>query len=233
MMRKFTQQDIDILQTYLEKGQCNRYWNYLANMGERYAALAPGVVFEEDDELAPAHHFYWTQYCRGQKRKKGKEEQRQFGLALMRADFAQRTVLLKAGGRLAALHLSASHIYLQHKRVLRDSCSWSPIEILEPFYDSGNPNIGVAQKIWNAFVDMADIYAEETTKSETMGALALFKAHLFWLAKQDPRALNRKVLDWIDNDILPVMMAVAIDADTDSYDDNSESNDSPDDDQPV
>ena len=211
MIRKFTQQDIDILQTYQERGQCNRYWNYLANIGERYAALAPGVIFEKDDDLAPLHHFYWTQYRSKGNNKPNKSERREFGHALMKADLAQRSVLLQAGGRLAALHLSASHIYLQHKRVLRDRYVWTPLEMLAPFYDNANPNINVAQKMWDVFIEMADIYAEQASKSEALNAVALFKSHLFWLARQDSRALNEKVIDWIDMSILPVMMAVAID----------------------
>ena len=86
------------------------------------------------------------------------------------------------------------------------------MQILQPFYDSPNPNINVAQKIWDAFIEMADIYAEQTTLAEILGSISLFQAHLFWLAKQDPRALNGRVLNWIEQDILPVMMAAATDA---------------------
>ena len=211
MIRNFTQQDLDILQAYQDKGQSSRYWNYLVNMGERYAELAPGVIFEKDDELAPLHHFYWTQYRKKNSSKPRKTERREFGYELMKADLAQRTVLLQAGERLAALHLSASHIYLQHKRVMGELYSWTPLEILEPFFDNDNPNISIAQKIWDVFIDMTDIYSREASRSETLNAVALFKAHLFWMAKQDPRALNRKVINWINENILPVMMAVAID----------------------
>jgi hypothetical protein len=215
MIRKYTQQDLDILQSYQKKGQCKRYWNYLANMGERYAALAPGVLFEDEDGLAPPHHFYWTQYRSGRNNTASKTECLQFGQALMKADLAQRSVLLLAGGREAAMHLSASHIYLQHKRVLRHISGWTPMAILQPFYDSNNPNINVAQKIWDGFVDMADIYAEQTTQAETLGAISIFQAQLFWLAKQDPRALDEKVRSWIERDILPVMLAVATDGGAD------------------
>ncbi len=89
------------------------------------------------------------------------------------------------------------------------------MQILQPFYDSPDPNINVAQKIWNSFIDMADIYAEQTTVAEILSSISLFQAHLFWLAKQDPRALNKRVLNWIEEDILPVMMAAATDADPD------------------
>ncbi len=230
MIRNFTQQDVDILQAYLEKGLCNRYWNYLANIGERYAALAPGVSFDDDDDLAPSHHFYWTQYRSGKNSKSKKTERHEFGQALMKADLAQRKVLLQAGERLAALHLSASHIYLQHRRVLNNFYGWRPMEMLAPFYESANPNINIAQAIWDAFIDMADIFAQEASKSETLSTVALFKSHLFWLSQQDSRALNGKVLDWIELDILPVMMEVAIDDEFDADDRNSEPNDLPPDD---
>ena len=230
MIRNFTQQDVDILQAYLEKGQCNRYWNYLANIGERYAALAPGVSFDDDDDLAPSHHFYWTQYRSGKNSKSEKTERHEFGQSLMKADLAQRKVLLQAGERLAALHLSASHIYLQHRRVFNNFYGWRPMEMLAPFYESANPNINIAQAIWDAFIDMADIFSQEASKSETLSAVALFKSHLFWLSQQDSRALNGKVLDWIELDILPVMMEVAIDDEFDADDRNTESNDLPPDD---
>ena len=215
MLRKLTQQDIDILQTYQIKGQCDRYWKYLANLGERYAALSPGVVFDENDDGAPLRHFYWTQYRGANGEKPDNNERSRFGHALMRVDIAQRSVVLQAGEKKSALHLSASHIYHQHKCVLRYRNCWTPMRILQPFYDSPNPNVNIAQKIWDSFVDMADIYAEQTTLSEILGSISLFQAHLFWLAKQDPRALNQRVMHWIESDILPVMMAAATDADTD------------------
>lgn len=216
MLRKLTQQDIDILQTYQIKGQCDRYWKYLANLGERYAALSPGVVFDENDDDAPLRHFYWTQYRSASGGKPDNIERSRFGHALMRVDIAQRSVLLQAGEKKAALHLSVSHIYLQHKRVLRHKNSWTPMQILQPFNDSPNPNINVAQKIWDSFIEMADIYADQTTLAEILGSISLFQAHLFWLAKQDPRALNERVMRWIELDILPVMMAAAMDAEPDS-----------------
>lgn len=214
MLRKLTQQDIDILQTYLLRGQCDRYWKYLANLGDRYAAMSPGVVFDEDDDDAPLRHFYWTQYRTGNGIEPSTDERVEFGHALMRVDIAQRSVLLQAGEKKAALYLSASHIYLQHKRVLRDKNCWMPMQILQPFYDSPSPNINLAQKIWDLFVDMADIYPEHTTSAETLAAISLFQAHLFWLAKQDIRSHDKRVLRWIEEDILPVMMAAATDADS-------------------
>ena len=42
LTRKLTRQDLEILASYVSRDQAQRYWAYLATIGETYAALAPG-----------------------------------------------------------------------------------------------------------------------------------------------------------------------------------------------
>ncbi len=210
--RNITRQDMEILENYVSRNQAQRYWAYLATIGETYARLAPGVVLTADEAASHGRQFYWTQYRNTLRSLHVKQRMQSYGAALMQADFQERAGFLKHDDRKSALHLPAARIYAQHKRVLSVNEYWTPASILKPFFDGPYINHRVGQSIWEEFLQLIDIYQAQSTSVEIFSAVALFKSRLYWLEKVDSRALDDRLNNWLEFDIMPALMAVAIDA---------------------
>lgn len=212
LTRKLTRQDLEILASYVSRDQAQRYWAYLATIGETYAALAPGVMLSADETAGCGRQFYWTQFRSTLRSPANKKRLQNYGTALMQADFDERAGFLKHDDRQSALHLPAARIYAQHKRALSTNEYWTPVSILKPFFDGPFINHRVGQTIWEELLQLIDIYQEQSTIAEICSAVAMFKARLYWLAKVDARALDERIINWLDLDIMPALTAVAIDA---------------------
>lgn len=210
--RNITRQDMEILENYVSRNQAQRYWAYLANLGEAYARLAPGVVLTADEAAIHGRQFYWTQYRSTLRSLHVKKRRQIYSAALMQADFQDRAGFLKHDDRQSALHLPAARIYAQHKRALSVDEYWTPASILKPFFDGPYINHRIGQSIWQEFLQLIQIYQEQSTIVEILCAVALFKSRLYWMEKIDSRALDDRLINWLELDITPALTAVAIDA---------------------
>lgn len=92
-MPALTQTDINVLQSYSQNGQRERYWGYLAALGDKYAVRALEVVQNTSvfGQLANNHAAAFVPDAL--KATFTESTWNDFGKELMRADFAAREIL--------------------------------------------------------------------------------------------------------------------------------------------
>ncbi|UPG85488.1 hypothetical protein L2Y94_19635 [Luteibacter aegosomatis] len=131
------QKDIDILRHYASHRNRELYWNYLARIpgNDGYGALALGVV-RNDNMPGSTANAYARQYARNHSGKVLSErEWDNFGVDLMKRDFAVRETHWKKNKSHLALNLPVLEVRDVHdeafKQVEIDPNAWTPRKLLE------------------------------------------------------------------------------------------------------
>ena len=150
MPQGLNSQDIQILNSYKEAGNRDRYWSYLAAKGDAYAALALHVVRNDNNDGKIANLFAAQ---RASELGVPFDEQKwnAVGVELMKLDFGKRSRALEAGAPDGGLTLSFDTIEQYHAKVFQqfslDTKAWTPeIPLQEALKFAGTAD---AQALWN------------------------------------------------------------------------------------
>ncbi len=154
MSRELTQDDLSILQRYVERGDRAGYWSYLSLLGDPYAGLASQVVNNNS-----FNGFVANQYAETVASANGiqltPEQWEKVGRDLIAEDWAQRSDLVDRQRGGDALFLPFDQIRRSHEVAFAANglsmeawTAWPPIKYA---YESGD--FARAQSLWNGMVE--------------------------------------------------------------------------------
>ena len=157
-MTGLSQQDMDILRSYAEKGNRELYWNYLAQHedSDGYGLLALGVVRNDSMPGKVANNFAQNHvYHHHGKRELTEREWEQFGIDLIQQDFLLRKAQIEDDRPDLALNLPVKDIQLAHDISFRgariDPDAWTPHQLLEAARRDGGEQ--AAEGVWHSMLD--------------------------------------------------------------------------------
>lgn len=150
------ERDIRVLSHYAKNGNRELYWNYLAQLpgNDGYGKLALGVVRNDNIPGATAN-AYAAAYARNHDHKTLTERDwDNFGIDLMRRDFAYRKQLVDDGSHHEALNLPVWNVQKAHDKSFEnihvDPNAWTPRKLLEAARADGEAE---AEKVWAQLLD--------------------------------------------------------------------------------
>ena len=150
-MEGLNAKDIEILRFYAEAGNRELYFNYLAHKAgnDGYPLLALGVVRNDNAPGATANVFADNQAV-ADGVAMGERGWQDFGVDLMRADFALRFKHFEAGRPDLALNLPVRDVQDSHDPIFRqyeiNPDGWTPRQLLEAARRHGGDE--EAEKVW-------------------------------------------------------------------------------------
>ncbi|MBB3228499.1 hypothetical protein FHW69_003134, partial [Luteibacter sp. Sphag1AF] len=200
-MNGLTDKDLRILAFYAEKGNRELYWNYLAQIeGENgYGLLAAGVV-RHDNMPGKTANLFADHHARAHNGKVLTErEWDNFGVDLVKRDFALREQYHSKQGPERALHLPVAAVQKAHDdsfdNIGVDRNAWTPRQALEAARQHGGEQ--EAEDLWrimrnNGFMGigrggrtLANVVGMENMSVSERSTYLLHMAQAYLMSTQD------------------------------------------------
>lgn len=148
--------DMRVLRSYVEQGNRERYWNYLAQHegADGYGLLALGVVRNDSVPGAVANAFAQS-HARDSGVVMSERGWEMFGRHLIERDFELRSRHFRSGDRAAALNLPGVDVQDAHRAAFSidkiDADAWTPNRLFDAARRVGGEQ--EVDKVWHTMLD--------------------------------------------------------------------------------